>query len=119
MEYLRLKGIGYKRNYILFIKMGIVGYIGEKLFHRTIETETTSGFTTFKFVAIAGSISLILFGLGYLFRGLGSSLKPISDIVDELHDSDKSDRSENPNHKSGIEKEVNSDDAEESESDEK
>ena len=102
--------------------MGIVGYIGEKLFHRTIETETTSGFTTFKFVAIAGSISLILFGLGYLFRGLGSSLKPISDIVDELHDSDKSDNSDKSKRSDQKEiknmNEVNSDDAEESESDE-
>ena len=115
MRYLRLKGIGYKENYILSIKM--LRYFGEKLFHHTIEPDTSSGFTTLKFVAIAGSISLILFGLGYMFHGLGSSLKPISDIVEELHDSDKSEISADQKEIENM-NEVNSEDAEESNSEE-
>ena len=65
------------------------GYI----FGRTLENntyESNSSFSTFKFVAIAGSVSLILFGTGYALYGLGSALRPISDIVEELHDSDSS-----------------------------
>ena len=64
---------------------------------RTLENnhpEHTNGFSTFKFVAIAGSISLLLFGTGYALYGLGSALRPISDIVDEFHDSNSTDSSD-------------------------
>ena len=43
--------------------------------------ETHEGFSTTKFVFVSLGISLVLFGVGY-------ALRPISDIVDELHDSD-------------------------------
>jgi len=45
------------------------------------------GLTVFKFVAITGSIAFLMFGVGYMLNGLGHTLKPVSDIIDELHDS--------------------------------
>jgi hypothetical protein len=68
--------------------MGIISYIGEKMFYKSVES--TSGFSTTKFILIAGGISLIMFGAGYMFTGLGSAITPISNIIDELHDSEDS-----------------------------
>ena len=48
----------------------------------------SNGFNTTKFVCITGGISLVLFSLGYVIYGLGSVMEPISDIIDELHDSE-------------------------------
>ena len=58
---------------------------------------TDNGFTVTKFILVAGSIALMLFGSGYALRGLGSVMEPFSDIVDELHDSSDTDSSDNTN----------------------
>ncbi len=60
--------------------MGIWSY----LIHTNEVAEVShenEGFSTTKFVMVVGSISLLLFGIGY-------ALRPVSEIVDELHDSD-------------------------------
>lgn len=63
--------------------MGLLGYLGGKLFDdSSSNTSNETGFSTFKFVAVAGSVSLVLFGLGYTFYGLGSALRPVSDMID-------------------------------------
>ena len=43
--------------------------------------ERKTSFST-NFVLITGSIALVLFGLGYALRGLGSAIEPISKIID-------------------------------------
>ena len=75
--------------------MGIWSY----LIHTNEVAEVShenEGFSTTKFVMVVGIISLLLFGIGYVLR-------PVSEIVDELHDSDGSD-SDNSDSDSDIEK---------------
>ena len=75
--------------------MGLMGYVSEKIFQREMETaktvETSSEFNALNFIAITGGVAVILFGLGYALHGLGQSLVPTAQIIDELHDSDSSD----------------------------
>ena len=62
-------------------------------FTPSYEIYNNEGFSTTKFVFVSLGISLVLFGVGY-------ALRPISDIVDELYDSDSdstSDSSESDN----------------------
>ena len=109
-----------------------MSYVAEKIFWKAVESEVpevvevSSGFSTVKFVAIAGGIASILFGLGYVLYGLGSSLVPAAKIIDELHDSgkssdesdksddDKSDDDKSDDDKSDDEKSEESENAEES-----
>ena len=75
----------------------IRGFAGD-LFWSSIEKAGNmeeNSFSTVKFVAITGSISLVLFGIGYMFYGLGTTLAPVSVIIDELHDSDTENDTEN------------------------
>lgn len=73
-------------------------YISEKIFvngssNNEAMIQKESEFSTVKFVAIAGSISLVLFGLGYTLYGLGSSLNSTAKILDEMNDSNDSSES--------------------------
>lgn len=61
-----------------------------------------NGFSTTKFVFVSLGISMVLFGVGY-------ALRPISDIVDELHDSDSSDSSDSDSTSDSSESSDNSD----------
>ena len=72
--------------------MTIWSYVLDTLIsHRdSINASVLSEITTAKIVFIAGSVSLLFFGIGYMLYGLGSVAKPISDIIDELHDSNDS-----------------------------
>ena len=70
--------------------MGILSFVVDKLVSNSPTSEIPTGrFTVTKFVFITGSVALILFGLEYTLHGLGSVMDPISDIIDELHDSDE------------------------------
>ena len=98
--------------------MGILNYVVGKLIssNKVINTPYL-GFTTNKFILVAGSVSLILFGIGYSLYGLGSVIKPVCDIIDDFHDSDnKSSDSNSSDNKSFIYNKINydSDNAEES-----
>lgn len=74
--------------------MGLFGFLTEKIITGPPEPIPTTGFTAFKFVAVTTSIAFLLFGAGYMFSGIGRALKPVSDIVDELHDDTSSDSDE-------------------------
>ena len=81
--------------------MGILSYVLDKLVsHSEVVNTPSSGITTTKFVFIAGSVALVLFGMGYALYGLGSVAKPLSKIVEELNDSDSSDSSDSSEEKS-------------------
>ena len=56
--------------------------------------DNSDGFTVTKFAIVAGSIALVLFGLGYTLRGFGEAVKPVGKIINTFHDSDSSDSSD-------------------------
>ncbi len=66
--------------------MGVSSFLMDLFIEESKPEDVVESFNTFKFVAIAGSISLVLFGVGYMFYGLGSTLVPVSIILDELHE---------------------------------
>ena len=79
--------------------MGIVSYVLDILVSQSDVLDTSvnsgSGITVTKFVFVTGSVALALFGMGYALYGLGSVVKPVSVIVDQLCDSDSEGDSEN------------------------
>jgi len=69
--------------------MGLWNYLVGKVIARPEVVEpAVNGFNTLKIVSVSGSVALVLFGLGYAFYGMGQVMKPVSEIIDELHDSD-------------------------------
>jgi len=72
--------------------MGILSYVLDKFVSQSDVLDKSvnsgSGITVTKFVFVTGSIALVLFGMGYALYGLGSVVKPVSDIVEEICDSD-------------------------------
>ena len=70
-------------------------YIVSKITSQSQVVEpVTDGISTVRIVSISGSIALVLFGLGYAFYGMGQVVQPISEIIDELYDSNDSDSTE-------------------------
>ena len=77
--------------------MGLLSYLLGKIMTRPEVVEPVSnGLSLISVISVSGSVALVLFGLGYAFYGMGSVVKPVIDIVDDFHDSDKED-SDNQN----------------------
>lgn len=78
--------------------MGLWSYLASKIISEPKVTETmVSGFSTAKFAVVSGSLAVVLFGVGYAFYGMGSVVKPVTDIVDDFHDSKGSQKSKGLN----------------------
>ena len=68
--------------------MGLWSYLFNKIIPESkVSDSVTTDLSYFKYVVISGSLALVLFGVGYVFHGIGSVAKPISEIIDELNDS--------------------------------